>query len=188
MGNLSKSVIFDAARNKPRQFVTKVGLERRTERAPNGIVERWVDGQGNVVFAQLVQPASVRQGPEHVDAARAKLLRKGWVSYTRCPLTAGALKRSDFPEDKPELREYCEDGTYGKDNPCPHVRYVIKFRQDEQSAKMRQLEDQFFAEKRAKEAIEREKIAATDRLHDRIGQVLERVAETPPPKRGRDGG
>lgn len=180
MGDISKSVIFDAAKNNPRQWVTKVGTERRTEKSPNGMVERWVDNQGNVVFLQVLQPAALRRSPEHVDAVRSKYIRKGWFPHVRCPLTIGAANPEDFPDEN-GLRSICATGTYGRSNPCKHVLHLIATRQAEQTAKMKILEDQFFAKEREREALEREKIAATDRLNDRIAAALERATGAAPP-------
>jgi hypothetical protein len=171
VGDISKSVIFDAAKNRPRQWTTKVGVERRTEKAPNGLVERWVDGQGNVVFAQLLQPAALRRDPSHVDSVKAKLQRKGWIPHGRCPITTGALLITDFPDG--ELRSVCDPSSYGSNRPCKHVLHVIEERQATQAAKMKQLEDQFFAEKRAREAVEAKKLEATERLNERLAQVVE---------------
>lgn len=177
MGDISKSAVFDCGKNRPRQWTTLVGMERRTEKAPNGHVERMVDPQGNVVFVQLLQPAALRQGAEHVDAARAKHVRKGFITHARCPLTSGQLSMEDMISAgmPAELRAYCEPGSYGANRPCRHVKYVIEFRQAEQAAKMKLMDDQFFAEKRGREALEKAKVDATDRLNARIAELLERV-------------
>jgi hypothetical protein len=182
MGDISKSVIFDAAKQKPRQWNITVGLERRTEKAPNGTVERWVDNQGNVVFAQLLQPAALRRDPTHVDAARAKLQRKGWIPHARCPLTVGSLSVEDFPA---ELRQICPTGSYGPGRPCGHVQHVISIRQAEQTAKMKQLEDAFFASQRAREKVEQDKLAATERLNERLAQVVETALADRAPAAGK---
>jgi hypothetical protein len=183
--NISKSVIFDAAKQKPRQWVIKVGTERRVEKAPNGMVERWVDGQGNVVFAQLLQPASLRRDPTIVDAERSKLLRKGWIPHARCPVRLGYFEPHDFPET---MRDACATGTYGANNPCCHVTYVIGTRQAEQSAKMLQLEKIFFAERDRREEREKQQLEQQQKLHEALVEVVKaKVASDDKPPKRKDG-
>jgi hypothetical protein len=191
MGDIGKSVVFDAGKNRPRVWQSIVNGQRRTEKAPQGQVERMVDPQGNVCFVQLLQPAALRQGQEHVDAARSKYVRKGYITQAKCPLVSGQAPVESFPN---ELRTLCQTGTYGKDRPCKHVQHIIATRQADQAEKSKRMEDQFFAEQRAKEMLENRKIEATNGLNERITQLLERVvpaADATPPApaatKGKDG-
>lgn len=184
MGNLSKASFFDAGANPPRKRVINVDGTRREERLPNGLVERWVDKQGNVVFQQLVAsglPVTV----EAVDRARSEIRRRdgNWIEHHRCPLSQGTLEPDAFPT---ELQKICGKDTYGVDRPCVHVKHVVGERQAEQHERRRVRDASLNAEKLAKEARENQAIAAQNELNANIAKLIGAAAvaaagQTQPP-------
>lgn len=164
MGSISKSYGYDVGRGgdpaKPQRVVYKgERTERRGQKAPRGIVERFVDLQGNVVSEQLVGPG-VPATPDAVARARTILHAKknshgtahGFIEHGKCPLRHGANLRNKATEEEfaqifaanPELARPCpsdptpprrvRDGAGNIelhcDDGCPHIEALIKLRRE----------------------------------------------------------
>lgn len=148
MGNISKSYGHDASKNKPTPRVRYVNGERRLEKAPLGIRENWVDGQGNVVWLQLRKAGDV---PDQgiIDRNRAQYRRDGWVEHNQCPLTNGAMRSGkiakDLDERPAELRDACSgdpktlvrtDRGIEYRPACPHVEWLIGMRRQREAERV----------------------------------------------------
>lgn len=145
MGNISKSYAHDTAKHKPAPRVRYYKGERRLDRAPLGVVERWVDLQGNVMTLQLRKLSDL---PDQgiVDRKRAEKRREGWVEQHECPLTNGAMRSdkiaADFADRPPALREACSKdpktairtgrGVELQDG-CPHIQWLIEHRVEKET-------------------------------------------------------
>lgn len=160
MGSLSKSNIYDAGKRKPdvpRIVYRKMEdgtTERRSERWPSGVAERFVNLAGSQVTCQLL-PAGVPKSPDGIGRARSELHRKvngdktveGFVEYDKCPLRHGAHLRSARAEDEfammpdalkkpcshdPETVRVIQRGQTRHleySDPCPHIKWLMESRQ-----------------------------------------------------------
>ncbi len=146
MANLSKSYAHDASKNKPKPRVRYWNGERRLEKAPLGVTERWVDRQGNVVNHQLRKAGDV---PDQgiVDRSRAEKRREGWIEHHLCPLLSGAIQNpkveADLGERPSELLNACAKAPktaiqtargWELQCGCPHVEWLIKHRVERTAA------------------------------------------------------
>lgn len=176
MGNLSKANFFDAGVNPPR---TRVHVShdgtRRVEKLPNGLVERWVDAQGNIVWQQIV-PSGVPATLEGMDARRAEIRRRPgkWLEFHKCPLTTGALGPDDFPEGT--LQRICRPESYGTDKPCVHVQRIVGERQELQHEKRATRDAALNAEKLAREARELEQLQSQRELNANLAKIVNAAA------------
>jgi hypothetical protein len=201
MASISKSYGYDVGRSgdptKPRR-VTYKG-ERRGEKVPRGVAERFVDLQGNVVVAQLVGPG-IPPTQEAISRARADLhARKnndgtiqGFVEHGKCPLRHGTRHRNELIEDEfaamPEaLQKPCgadpEGSTATKGaggvrtinhgDGCPHIEWLITERvrkEAERTASRR-------ANRESPMDLERRKLAAMQQQADEARKTNEKLVE-----------
>jgi hypothetical protein len=161
MGSLSKSHIHDCGKRDPKLPRTViVNGERRSERYPSGVTQRFVSLQGNVVTCQLVQ-AGVPGSPDAIGRARIQLQRaknadgsvQGFVEHDVCPLRHGAHLRSPLMEEEfaampedlkrpckedPETRRVVKRGVNKHIEylePCAHIQWLIQSRRVREQAR-----------------------------------------------------
>ncbi len=161
MGSLSKSNVYNAGKHDPK--VPKIAYqrmpdgtsERRAERKPMGVTDRFVNLSGSDVTCQLL-PAGVSRTSDAIGRARMALHEavnsdktvRGFVEFEKCPLRHGAHLRSPLAEeefalmpddikrpctDDPETKRVIKRGAgkfieYG--DPCPHIQWLMKSRQE----------------------------------------------------------
>jgi len=132
--------------------------ERRTERWPSGITERFVNLQGSEVTCQLL-PNGVPANPDAIGKARMQLQRavngdktvEGFVEFEKCPLRHGTNLRSARAEDEfammpdelkrpctsdPETKRVIQKGNnrhWEYSDPCPHIQWLMKSRQEREA-------------------------------------------------------
>lgn len=161
MGSLSKSHVYNAGKSKPE--VAKIAYqkmpdgtsERRAERKPMGVTDRFVNLNGSDVTCQLL-PAGVSRTNDAIGRARMTLHEavnsdktvRGFVEFDKCPLRHGAHLRSPLAEDEfsampDNLKRPCTDDPVTKrviqrgqnkfieyGDPCPHIQWLMKSRQE----------------------------------------------------------
>lgn len=154
--NFGPTNIYDASKHKAKPTIIIVDGERRQEKLPaggpfGGVVERWVDKQGNTVALQLLSPGAP-QVQELVDKSRRQFHRQGFVELHLCPLNSGARKtpaiKADFEALPHDMKIPCDDdpqvivregGRLVAKDPCPHVAWLkaerMKRHQDRQAAR-----------------------------------------------------
>lgn len=132
--------------------------ERRSERYPSGVVERFVNLQGSEVTCQLL-PGGVAKNPDAIGKARMQLQRavngdktvEGFVEFEKCPLRHGVHLRSARAEDEfammpDEIKRPCAHDPDTKQviqkghtkhlqysDPCPHILWLMKSRQEREA-------------------------------------------------------
>lgn len=209
MASISKSVAYDVGKfgdpSKPGKSTYKG--ERRGDKRPRGVVERFVDLQGNVVTAQLVGPG-IPATPEAVSCARANLhaakstdgVIQGFVEHGKCPLRHGTRHRNELIEQEfaampadlqrpcsedPALPRRTKDASgvtihYG--DGCPHIEWLIQSRRNRETER---LKSRNIARESAMD-IERKKLAATEAMAAEQKRTNEKLLEalTTKPRRG----
>ena len=198
MGNLSRANVYDVLKNKPRDRVVVVSVEKNGQRTqerriikrPEGrCVEQFVDLQGNVVWITLLQ-LGTNHGVEMIDKNRATMHREGFIEYHRCPVRHGTRFKTEklsgeFAEMPPSLRVECVDDpviheTRGKhvhaNEPCPHIQWLIEERrhraQEEQALRATQIETAADIEKKKLE-VQEQHLAESRELNKRLLEVIE---------------
>jgi hypothetical protein len=164
MGSISKSVAYNVGKSGdpavPRRVTYKGS--RRGEKIPRGVVERFVDLQGNVVTCSLVGPG-IPATPDAIARERANLhARKngdgtviGYVEHGKCPLRHGTRHRNPVLEDEftkmpAELQKPCDGDPAGSTrqrdaagtvvvhgDACPHIEWLISERRATALARQR---------------------------------------------------
>lgn len=154
MGTFSATAIHNAGARDPKKPRTLiVGGERRAERYPSGVTERFVDLQGNVVQCQLL-PSGIARDQDMINRARGQLHRtkngdgsiKGFVEHDKCPIKHGAHMRTPEAEEEfsampDELKRPCQHNPDTRkiarrgaqrvlevSDPCPHIKWLIESR------------------------------------------------------------
>ena len=205
MGSLSKSHIHDAGKRDPKLPRTViVNGERRSERYPSGVTERFVSLQGNVVTCMLL-PAGVPKSPDLITRARLELHTaknadrsvQGFVEHDRCPLRHGAHLRTPLMEDEfsampEELKRPCtsdpETSRIVKRganrnieylDPCPHVQWLIQSRRTREQARRdarsaRQVS--VIEMERQKLELAKQQVEETRKANERMVAVVEGAA------------
>lgn len=165
MGSISKSYGYDVGKGgdpaKPRLSTYKG--ERRPEKTPKGVWERFVDLQGNVVGVQLVPPgvpptqeAITRARQTHHAMKNNDGTVGGFVEHGKCPIRHGARHRnelieSEFAEMPQELQAPCDAdpapstawrGPGGQrivnhGDGCKHIEWLIKARQEREQLRLK---------------------------------------------------
>lgn len=190
MGSLSKSNIYDAGSRpdpkKPRQ-VTYKG-ERRAEKWPSGVSERFVDLQGNVITRQLISPGLAATA-DAVNRERTRLHMaknsdgtvQGFLEHGKCPIRHGfrhltPLLEEEFAELPADLQRPCahDPATVSKGargvreyhDGCAHIEWLITSRRkreaDRLAAKSARLEGVLDIERKKLAAIEAQAAAAAE--------------------------
>lgn len=201
MGSISKSYGYDVGKGgdpaKPRTSTYKG--ERRPEKVPRGVVERFVDLQGNVMPQQLVSPG-VPPTQEAIARARAILHAaknsdgtiQGHVEHGKCPLRHGTRHRNVLLEDEfaampADLQRPCESDPvvaratrgpggqrvidYG--DGCPHIEWLIASRRAKETARLASR----MASRESAMDIERKKLAAAQAQVDEQRKTNEKLVE-----------
>jgi hypothetical protein len=150
MGNISKSYGHDVSKHKAQPRTVYVGGERRQMKVPLGVVETWVDPQGNVIDGLQLRKMGDLPDQGIIDRNRALYRRKGWTEHHQCPLTNGAMRSpkvaADMNERPAHLREACVHdpktkvrGKAGLElHPgCPHIEWLIQHRRDAEAERQR---------------------------------------------------
>jgi hypothetical protein len=207
MGSLSKGYAYDAGKRDPKVPRTVyVKGERRSEKYPSGVMDRFVNLQGNVVQCQLLSPGLARS-PDAIARARSQLHQaknadgsvKGFVEHDRCPLRHAANLRSTTAEEEfaampAELHRPCNEdptvvtkGKKGREyhDPCPHIQWLIESRRtreaERRSARSGRTENVLEMERRKLEIAE-QSLAEQRRANERMAQAVEQATARPPRK------
>lgn len=207
MGSLSKSNIYDAGSRpdpkKPRAVSYKG--ERRAEKWPSGIAERFVDLQGNVITRQLISPGLAATA-DAVNRERTRLHMaknadgtvQGILEHGKCPLRHGLrhltpLLEDEFSELPADLQRPCSSdpvtvskGTRGAreyHDGCPHIEWLISARRkreaDRLAAKSARTEGVLDIERKKLAAIEAQAKAASETN----AKIVEALTNRQPPKK-----
>lgn len=176
MANLSRAHFFDCAplvRNPENKGIQQFEGKKLIVKVPHGVVERWIDNQGNVIYHQLRKKGEAPK-QETIDINRAIARRMGWFEWARCPIgSGGALSVDDFPD---ELRTPCrshETLVKGSEHACRHVEHVIAQRRAEWAVKYGERIRAMTAAKVAKEELEAKKMAQQDQLNATLAKLVE---------------
>lgn len=182
--------------SKPRRVT--YSNERRSEKVPRGVAERFVDLQGNVVTCQLVGPG-IPKTNDAVARGRTELhTRKnadgtvvGYVEHNKCPLRHGVQFRNKVIEEEfaglPEnLKRPCEQDPNPSQSmrdaagviikhgdACPHVEWIIAARRKKESDRIASR----LATRESVLDIERKKLAAAERAAEEQRKTNERMLE-----------
>lgn len=165
MASISKSFGYNVGKGgdptKPRPITYKG--ERRSEKWPRGVTERFVDLQGNVVTQQLIGPG-LPATTDAINSARTILhdakneggTVQGFVEHGKCPLRHGIRHLSPLLEDEfaampAELQRPCaEDPSTARAvrdgrgklkhieyaEACPHVEWLIQSRREREAERL----------------------------------------------------
>jgi hypothetical protein len=150
MASFSKSTVHNAGKRDPKipRTIFHKG-DRRAERWPAGVVERFIDLQGNVTQISMVPPG-VPSTPDAVARKRNQMHLKcnhdrsvqGFIEHDKCPLRHGTRHltetlEAEFSEMPQELQRPCPEdprvavrtakGIEYADG-CPHVLWLIQSR------------------------------------------------------------
>jgi hypothetical protein len=149
MGNISKSYGHDASKHKPKPRVILVDGERRQAKVPLGVVESWVDPQGNVMDGLQLRKMGDVPDQGIVDRKRAEFRRKGWVEHHQCPLTNGAMRSdkvaADLEKRPDELSAACKRDPQTRVKTaggvewrcgCPHIEWLVDFRRKKEADRL----------------------------------------------------
>ncbi len=201
MASFSRSAVHNAGKRDPKvpRTVFYKG-ERRSERWPSGVIERFVDLQGDVVTVQMVPPG-IPATEELIARQRSSLHGKrngdrsvqGFVEHDKCPLRHGARHRSPMLEEEftalpDDLQRPCtSDPTvatrtrkgleYG--DACPHILWLMESRRAAEairrdSRRARNVDPAAEALKVAKDQA-----AATQAVNEKMLAVVESLAAKP---------
>lgn len=207
MASLSKGYAYDAGKRDPKVPRTVfVNGERRAEKFPSGIVERFVSLQGNVVQCQLLSPGLARS-PDMIAKARAQLHRAknadgsvhGFVEHDKCPLRHAAHLRSpeaeeEFAEMPMDLKRPCPEDptivTRGKkgrvySDPCPHIQWLIQSRREREEARRAARSsrgESVMDMERKRVALAEQQLEETRKANERIAAAVESVTAPKPRK------
>lgn len=203
MASISKSYGYDVGKggdpSKPRMSTYKG--ERRPEKAPRGVWERFVDLQGNVVGVQLVPPG-VPPTQEAISRARAAHHAmknqdgtvQGYVEHAKCPLRHGARHRneiieSEFAEMPQELQAPCPGdpapstvsrGPGGQrivnhGDGCEHIEWLIASRQHRERDRLKSRNESRMSAmdiERKKLELAQSQVEEQRKTNERIVEVL----------------
>lgn len=204
MGSLSKSLAHDAGKRPkpetPRTVFYKG--ERRAEKYPSGITDRFVDLQGNVVDMQLIPPGAPTKKKEVADIRRSQLHNmrnsdgtvRGFIEHSKCPVSHGLLKQipglaDEFAEAGISTEPCASDprtvtvdarGIRHYADACPHVEALIAHRR-------RVAGERALARSGRQESvldIEKKKLKVAEEQNQQIVKLLERVVDSKPSKKG----
>lgn len=203
MGSLSKSHVWDAGKRKPEmpRSVSFKG-ERRAERFPSGVVERFVDLQGNVVQCQLLSPG-LAMDRDAINRARSQLhLRKsgdgsvvGFIEHDKCPMRHAVRFRHPVTEEEfasmpAELQQPCDcDPSPGRrtakgieyNEGCKHIQWIIASRaqrEAERRASRRGNQVSVVELERQKLEVARQQADEQRKANERLLQLAEQQAGT----------
>lgn len=169
-----------------------IGFEELIDRRPLGKVERFVDPQGNVTNMQLFTSGDPARAQTEIST-RARLHKKGFVEYAKCPLKhgtrhSGEVSRKDFAKMPPELEGECKhdpkvmtrkDGDLYAGKSCQHIEWLITYRRA-QAADAYTKRNAHTAEAKRLQQEERDlKAAQTELLRE---QIAERKTRKPKAK------
>lgn len=135
-----KTPIVNADKAKPQITYVFAG-EQRTDRRPEGRVERWVDVVGNICNLQMSSTGDPN-GFSTVERKRLQYRRDGFIEHAKCPLRSGAHTftgpiASDFAQMPAHLRDACPEdprvmtksgGELHAGHACDHVEWLITHR------------------------------------------------------------
>jgi hypothetical protein len=116
--------------------------EERIDRRPMGKVERFVCPQGGVMSLVMFSEGDPKRA-ETEQRNRAAYHRKGFVEHAKCPIRTGTRHSSDktardFAKMPASLAGECKheirtmkkiDGVLHIDKGCPHIEWLITYRQ-----------------------------------------------------------
>lgn len=202
MGSMSKGYAYDVGKRDPKiPRTVYVKGERRSEKFPSGVVERFVNLQGHVTQNQLISPGLPRS-QDAINQAKAKLHRaknsdrsiQGFVEHDRCPLRHAAHLRSPLAEEEfaampEELKRPCSAdpevvtrGAKGRiyNDPCPHIQWLIESRTEreaERRAARSSRGDSVLDMERRKLELAEAQLAESRKANDRMAAAVESVAK-----------
>jgi len=216
MASLSKSHVYNAGKHKP--DVPKIAYqrmpdgtsERRAERKPMGVTDRFVNLCGSDVTCQLL-PAGVPRTNDAIGRARMVLHEavnsdktvRGFVEFCKCPLRHGAHLRSPLAEEEfamlpddlkrpcasdPEISRVIKRGAgrfveYG--DPCPHIQWLMKSRQERALARRNDRSARAVPQSEIesqKLAIAREQLAEAKKTNEKMLDVVTQATARQPRK------
>lgn len=204
MGSLSKGYAYDAGKRDPKVPRTVyVKGERRSEKYPSGVIDRYVNLQGNVVQCQLLSPGLARS-PDAIAKARGVLHRaknsdgsvEGFIEHDRCPLRHAVNLRSptleaEFADMPMDMKRPCSEdptvitrGKKGREyhDPCPHIQWVIDSRRAKEAERRSQRSgrtENVIEMERRKLAIAEQTLIEQRATNERMAQAVESAAATP---------
>lgn len=201
MASFSRSAVHNAGKRDPKapRTVFYKG-ERRSERWPSGVVERFVDLQGDVVMVQMVPPG-IPATDELIARQRSALHGKrngdrsvqGFVEHDKCPLRHGARHRTPMLEEEfaalPEsLQRPCtgdpavvtrtRKGLEYADA-CPHILWLMESRRVAEAVRRdsRRARNVDHAAEALK--VAQAQAAATQAVNEKMLAVVESLAAKP---------
>lgn len=204
MGSFSNSLAHDAGKRpnpeRPRTVVYKG--ERRSEKFASGVVERFVDLQGNVTEQQLIPPGAANRSAEAAELKRQHFHKQclndrtvvGFIEHGRCPIAHGTTRK--IPQLGAEFDEIAQTTglslepcahdpkvvtvdarkirTYS--DACPHIEALIQFRRkvaaERAAARSGRQESMLDLEKK-KLALAEQQAADTRKLLEKIADKVD---------------
>ena len=199
--SMSKSIVNNAGARDPKipRSITHKG-ERRSERYPSGLVERFVDLQGSVIQKQLVAPGIART-PDAIARSRTVMHNKanhdksvrGFVEHDKCPIRHGVRHRNTTIEEEfagmptdlqapcnsdPKVAERTAKGLVYHEG-CPHIQWLMASRAAAERARRESRRATHIDFQAEQLSLAKEQAADSRRVADKLTAVVERLDARP---------